>query len=118
MSLELRRRGTRLSETNHVRCEFGEVKGPEGWCVPSKTVSTKNLDRFDLGPSFVDTSSSQGGTRTTSRGAASAKSAAGTGPKVKAIVNSDAVSPAPYQQKTIVVPAQKEFLGKPLIEPK
>jgi len=84
--------------------------------------SKNNLDRFGLGPTYVDTSSA--GVPGTSRGATSAKSAAGTGTKsgMKATVQQDVGSQpsggSTSRQKTIVVPAQKEFLGKPIIEPK
>jgi len=89
----------------------------------AKPASTQknNLDRFGLGPTYVDTSSA--GVPGTSRGGA--KSAAGTGTKsgMKATVQQDVSSQssgggASHQQKTLVIPAQKEFRGGPLIEPK
>jgi len=90
-----------------------------------KSSATKNnLDRFGLGPTFVDTSTSQAGTRTTPRGAAAAvKGGAVAGGKMKATTQQDVGSQSSGggtspQQKTIVIPAQKEFLGKPIIEPK
>ena len=77
-----------------------------------------NLDRFGLGPTYVDTSSA--GVPGRSRGAASAKSAAGTVTKsgMKPTISQDSASPGTSQHKPLVVPAQKEFLGKPIIEPK
>jgi len=52
-----------------------------------------NLDRFGLGATFVDTTTSQAGTRTTARGAAAAvKGTAGSGSKMKATIQQDVVS--------------------------
>jgi len=60
----------------------------------SAKVPKNNLDRFGLGPTYVDTSTSQAGTRTTSRGAAAGvKGTAGTGASMKGTYRPDAAPP-------------------------
>jgi hypothetical protein len=60
------------------------------------SIQKNNLDRFGLGPTYVDTSTSQAGTRTTSRGAAAGvKGTAGTGASTKPTYHPDAAPPPP-----------------------
>jgi len=63
----------------------------DGKCE-SNTARGSNLDRFGLGPTYVDTSTSQAGTRTTSRSAGT-KGTAAAGTKMKPIIQKDAPPP-------------------------